>query len=213
MCEIAIIDPDKYSPHEIKGIAMELYESMRSSLGVVAVHDNDGKFDYDIYKAVEPDRDDLLDFIEEVDESGANRVIIHGRLKTHGANTKEHAHPLKVDCEECNIDYVLHNGVIGGYDYAKEQHEQVGHEYNTEVDSEIIAHDFGKVPESFDEGGLDLHERERAFILLNENAMFIHAARYRLSKQAEMSLYRRDFGPNSNADDYNRVIMTPAETE
>lgn len=213
MCEIAILNPRKHSPQEIKGIAMELYERMRSSLGVVGVFDVDGRFEYDTYKAVEPDRDDLLGFMDDVCANGAHRVIIHGRLATCGANTKEHAHPLKVDCPECDIDYVIHNGVVGRRRAVVEQHEQLGHEYNTMVDSEVIAHDFGRVPLSFDEDDLDHHGRERGFILLNEEAIFIHGAKYRLSKQAEMALHYRRFGPSKNADNYNRIIMTPSEAE
>lgn len=216
MCEIAILDPTKYNPQEIKGIAMTLYEAMHSSLGVVAVYDEGTKYTYGTYKAVDPDRDTLLNFMENSVSQGAHRVIIHGRMATTGSVCEHHAHPLEIDCPECDIDYLLHNGIVRGHHLLREQHEGIGHEYNTEVDSEAIAHDFGSVPTEFDgEQDLDFHTREPSFILLNEEAIFVQGtSRYRLSKHCEMALsYRRDFGPDASEEDYSRVIMTPTEAE
>jgi predicted glutamine amidotransferase len=210
MCEIAILRPAEYSPVKLKEVAMELYESMRSSLGVVAVYNKGDHFDYSIYKSINPEREALLNFVET--EHDAHRLIIHGRLATQGAVTVEHQHPLEVDCPECDVDYVIHNGVVHSYTYEQRQHISDGHEYSTEVDSEVIAHNYGSVPTDFDGGVPEHHDHQPSFILMNDDAIFIHGSRgYHLTEYATMTRTHRSFGPVDSQDDYQRVIMTPTE--
>lgn len=216
MCEIAILDPSEHSAYELKGVAVELYESMHTSLGIMAVYDPDDKekFEYDIYKAVDPDVDDVLSFVKKAQDEGALRLIIHGRLGTHGVASEKNAHPIEIDCGECDIDYIIHNGIVGMHYKLRQRHESEGHTYNTEVDTEAIAHEFGQVPDSFDEElNHDTFDREPAYILLNEDAIYIHGSRYHLTKHATMAHKYRDFSPNRTEEDYQRVIMTPTGGE
>lgn len=213
MCEIAVLDPSRYSSSELKSAAVTLYDSMRSSLGVVAVKENEDrtKFEYDTYKAVVPDKEVLLEFIEETKEESV-RIIIHGRMATHGAVTVEHSHPLEINCDECNVDYLIHNGVVPGFEYERGQLTNEGHNFTTEVDSELIAHDFGEVPNQF-EGFEDLYHREPGFLLLNEDRIFIHASRYQLTNDARMAHGHRDFGPDRREKNFFRVLYYPEESE
>lgn len=214
MCEIAILAPSRYSADELATTAMAIYRSQRSSLGLVAIRENDDRtrFLYDILKVVNPDYDDVLNFIENHQEE-ATRLIIHGRLATHGDVTVTNAHPIKVDCPECDVDFVLHNGVVYTHEETRRMHEKHGHDYATEVDSEVIAHDFGHVPTDFDDGTFGLHEREPAFILLSDEAVFIrNGGMYRLAEDGTMATRRREVGPGSDAT-YTEVILTPKNHE
>lgn len=211
MCEIAVLDPREYSAQRLTEVAMKIYRSQRSSLGVVFAREVDGRtsFDYDIYKSVDPQREELLDFITEL-KDGTTRCIIHGRLATHGKVSVEHAHPLEIDCEQCNIDYLLHNGVVYRHGRAKRAHQNHGHEYNTNVDSEVIAHDFKSVPSDFEHGGIaERHGAEPAFILMNSERIFIRTSGvYCLAEDGRMALSHREVGPGYESD-YSEVILTP----
>lgn len=210
MCEIAIIDPERYSASELKSVAMTLYESMRSSLGVLTVKNPDDTetFEFDVFRDTNPDPSEVLGFAEAaVNDDDALRVIIHGRLATQGEVIEEHAHPLSIDCDQCDVDYVLHNGIITGYRAERRRLEDDGHDYQTDVDSEVLAHDFGTVPDSFEDGVMQKHGREPAFVLANEDRVFIRASGYQLAEDGRMARLRRDFGPSPQEDDYGAVII------
>lgn len=218
MCEIAILDPRRYSVTKMAEASMLLYESMGTSLGLVFIRENgDGtKFQYDIHKSLEPERSEVESFIRE-HESGSVRFIIHGRLATHGANTVENCHPLEINCEECDVDYALHNGVLYNHRRLKNEHESVAHNYSTPVDSEAIAHEYGEVPLEF--ASDEEHEKRNripeqpAFILMNEDGAYINASRYHLSERGEMAHNYRSFAPDRSVNDYQEVILTPTNAE
>jgi len=211
MCEIAVLDPSEYSSQRLTEAAMDIYRTQRSSLGVVLAREVDDRtrFEYDIYKAVEPDRQELYDFINELAD-GATRCLIHGRLATHGEISEKHAHPLEIDCEQCNIDYLLHNGIVYQHEKVRAAHEDHGHTYHTEVDSEVIAHDFKTVPTDFEHDGIaERHSREPAFILMNDKRIFVRTSGvYCLAEDGTMAQSRREVGPALESD-YREVILQP----
>lgn len=212
MCEIAILDPSKYSSSEIYEAAATVYNAMGHSLGILATHDRDGRFEHDVFKAVTPDEDALGDFIEE--QSDAVRLVIHGRLATHGEVNIQNTHPLEIDCDECAVDYVVHNGVIYGADETITSLEARGHEFSTGVDSEVLAHTHESVPVSFEDGATAIHNREPAYILANDERLYIHTSGvYRLSQRGEMARGSRTFGPDAEDGGYRQVILTPSEEE
>jgi len=80
--------------------------------------------------------------------------IGHTRWATHGAPSKENAHPL-TDCE--GRIAVVHNGIIENYLELREKLASAGHKLRSRTDSEVIAH----LAEEFLSRGLTIEEAVR----------------------------------------------------
>jgi hypothetical protein len=197
-------------------LAVSIYNSQRSSLGLLAVYKMDDHFEYDPWTAVVPSKEQLRSFIEDVfQQDDLWRIVIHGRLATHGEVIEEHAHPLEIECDECDIDYLLHNGVVREHRDFRLAHEDDNHTYSTEVDSEAIAHQFGTVPESIE----DTHEDtailapQPAYILANRDRFYVHNGYgYELTGQCEMHLNRSySTGIYSDANHTELIVTANAD--
>ena len=83
----------------------------------------------------------------------------HTRWATHGRPTEENAHPHR-DCT--GLIVVVHNGIIENYLDLKHQLEHEGHRFETETDTEVVAH---LVEREMRDDGLELAVR-RALLQL-----------------------------------------------
>ena len=92
--------------------------------------------------------------VVQLEQSVVNQEIVgtigiaHTRWATHGAPSENNAHP-HVDC--CAQLAVVHNGIIENYQALKEVLISEGHRFQSETDSEVLAH----LIEKFYDGNLE----------------------------------------------------------
>ena len=132
MCGIVgYIGPKRVVPLILDGLRRLEYRGYDSA--GIAVVGNDGKLD--IRRA--PGK--LRNLEESIRATPIDGLygIGHTRWATHGRPTEENAHPHR-DCTGEIV--VVHNGIIENYLELKQQLAHEGHKFQTETDTEIIAH-------------------------------------------------------------------------
>jgi glucosamine--fructose-6-phosphate aminotransferase (isomerizing) len=87
--------------------------------------------------------------------------IAHTRWATHGEPNEVNAHP-QVDCQHQIA--IVHNGIIENYKPIKERLLQLGHNYATQTDTEVVVH----LIEEFMHSGSNLEDAVRETIRIVE---------------------------------------------
>jgi len=194
MCEIAVVpgSPAESNAASYVDLAQTLYEQNSHGLGMVAVYDetegDDDAFNYGYYKTTDPTDSwpEIRDWFEQ--RSHAWRFVIHARLATAGGKTLEGVHPIKVTDDDVDSYYVVHNGVVSAHRLHRRNLEDDGHEFNTEVDSEVIAHTHADVPETLDDfDGTELRGRLNYLLFTDHGVLVRNTGKYTLSEDFTMS--------------------------
>lgn len=97
--------------------------------------------------------DNLRKIVDENPPSGSAGVS-HTRWATHGEATDGNAHP---HFDQSGRLALVHNGVIENYQELRDELAKEGHEFDSQTDSEVLAHLIGKHYD--DEGGAHGAER------------------------------------------------------
>lgn len=202
MCEIAVVDPEKCSPAIIHQIAAKFHEEQGDGLGLLAVQPRgDEGFDYRTYKSVVPHWQTMYSFLKRNMED-TWRFVIHGRASTCGDVNRESAHPIRVDCDSCSFEYVVHNGSVRKHRNIRAGLTSQGHHFNTKVDSEVLAHKVQELPptvEGFD-GSTFSFRGNLNYLLFADEGIFVRVSKkYHLTENFTMTCSLRDF------DDYEEL--------
>ncbi|WP_423747129.1 glutamine--fructose-6-phosphate transaminase (isomerizing) (plasmid) [Haladaptatus sp. SPP-AMP-3] len=88
----------------------------------------------------EGDLDELVGTVDSEFDRGGAAGIGHTRWSTHGKPSDENAHP-HTDC--AGRVAVVHNGIIENYQLLRDELRALGHEFESETDTEVVPHLIG----------------------------------------------------------------------
>lgn len=200
MCEIAVFDPERASIEIIQQVAYKFHEEQGDGIGFVIVKNEGDHFEYNTYKSIEPHWQTVYTFLKRTIDD-AWRVVVHGRNGTSGSVSREAAHPIAIDCDECEFDYVVHNGSVRDYKNKQTNIVENGHRLNTGVDTEVIAHEVSVLPDTIENHSYrtyDMYGRLN-YLLFSENGILVrNGQKYDTTDDFVMTCSRNDF---DNAED------------
>lgn len=148
MCEISVINPEPNDIQRLVDVCEAMYKRNNDGIGLVGVYPEGDSFRYTEYKSTEFDENAIAGFFGG--NQDAWRVIAHCRLATAGGVSWDATHPIHVECNACDALKVIHNGIVTGHQPWMSSLEDEGHNFNTEVDTEVIAHALDDIPEEIE---------------------------------------------------------------
>lgn len=177
MCEICVIDPEQSTIQMMQQLAAVFNQEQGDGLGVLAVFDTGDSFEYRNYKSTDPHWASLFSFLRD-NWSDAWRFVLHGRAATAGEVNRQNTHPVPSDCDMCDFDWVVHNGSVRNHRNIRPQLVQDGHEINTPVDSEIIAHKVSELPETVEDHNRRTYDfrGNLNYLLFSEDGIFVRVS-------------------------------------
>lgn len=195
MCEIAVLDPERASIEIIQQVAYKFHEEQGDGLGILAVKQDGEQFDFERYCSTDPHWPTVYGFLRrELDDTW--RVVVHGRYKTAGAVNRKGCHPIGVDCDACDWDFVVHNGSVRKHKAKRGGLASSGHSFNTKVDSEVIAHTVRSVPETVEDHTRQTYELKGNlnYLLFSEDGILVRVSqKYGLTDDFIMTCSYNDF--------------------
>jgi predicted glutamine amidotransferase len=218
MCEIAVFDPEQADLSIIQQTAAVFHEEQGDGLGVLAIKQSGDKFGYTTYKSTQPHWATLYSFLKRnVDDTW--RFVVHGRAGTCGGVNRDAAHPIHVDCDKCEFDYVVHNGSVRRHRNIRAGLTSHGHDFNTKVDSEVLAHKVSELPETIEDHtrGTYSFTGNLNYLLFSEDGILVRTSKkYHVTDDFTMTCSLRNF---EDAEDvgFERgnkmewMLLTPTE--
>lgn len=211
MCEIFVIDPSEEAnnPEIIEANVRDMFSKNPDGIGFVAVYTDGEQFEYETYKSPEWETDEVSEFIDG--HMDAWRLVTHARLATHGDTDKPQTHPIKADCPHCDIEMVVHNGVVSQEETWRQAHMDEGHEFSTRVDSEVILHENSTVPTDIDDFEVPELGGSLNYILFQDDAILMRSGyKYRDAEHFVMGKRKRcKWEDDSRKKKY--LLVTPDE--
>lgn len=217
MCEITIADGNvavQNAEQFIQQLRNTLYAHNNDGFGLLAVHTNGEQFGFKAFKGpsiTDDNEDEFIDWLES--QAGAWRIIAHARLATAGGKGFDETHPIKVVEDDCDASFVVHNGVVRGARNKRKKFENnEDREFNTTVDSEVIAHVHDDIPTDIDDAETSDMRGSLNFILTSPDAILIRNEKYQLTDDMRMTC-RSDWAddefdePSTNSAEL--AVITP----
>ena len=219
MCEIAVCDPESCNLSIMHQIAAKFHAEQGDGLGVVAIKNNEDSFTFETYKSTAPHWQTLHDFMSRhLDETW--RFVIHGRFGTCGGVNRAAAHPIHVDCDRCEFDYVVHNGSVRSHRNIRAGLTSAGHDFNTKVDSEVLAHKVRELPATIADHSRSTYSfsGNLNYLLFSEDGILVRVSKkYHLTDDFSMTCSRRSFeNPKELGFERSKnewMLITPDEGE
>ncbi|MFC1769102.1 glutamine--fructose-6-phosphate transaminase (isomerizing) [Nanoarchaeota archaeon] len=123
------------SSREVSNILLDSLRKLEyrgyDSVGMVCINEKNLLIKKDVGKIDEVDKKVNFKSLK------GNIGLGHSRWSTHGATTKENAHPHS-DCS--GKIALVHNGIIENYNELKDELIKKGHKFASQTDTEVIAH-------------------------------------------------------------------------
>ena len=131
MCGIVgYVGPREAQPLILEGLRRLEYRGYDSA-GIATIHDGS----LDVRKAAGK----IVELERRLEESplAGSLGIGHTRWATHGAPTTVNAHPHTDNSDRVAL---VHNGIIENHDVLRIKLEELGHEFRSETDTEVLCH-------------------------------------------------------------------------